>query len=95
MEKFVIGTAIVTMCNCGLIQKSIESRRVPSIPLLHDHVYNARFQPLNASHYEPRLSFSESDKGGHGIASLSFRLLVWQDEQSMGHVNGLDLIFKS
>lgn len=28
MEKFVIGTAIVTMCNCGLIQKSIESRRV-------------------------------------------------------------------
>lgn len=84
MEKFVIGTAMVTM---QLRSHPKINRIATCLPLLHDHVYNARFQPLNASHYEPRLSFSESDKGGHGIASLSFRLLVRQDEQSMGHVN--------
>lgn len=67
----------------------------PSIPLLHNHVYNARFQLLNASHYLASDYPSPNRTKVDGIASLSFRLLVWQDEQSMGHVNGLGLIFKS
>lgn len=40
MEKFVIGTAMVTM---QLRPHPKINRIATCLPLLHDHVYNARF----------------------------------------------------